>query len=119
MERLCEALDPLLGPHISVEAHGSAWISVQLDQGSGGSMLFRAAPWFPSLTVRRHLLQTARNVAERVHGSVSDEDWADLAGIGPTSPSVAVARDIVTIRFFGSNGEPLPAVEVSLVDQRR
>ncbi len=50
MERLCEALDPLFGPRISVEAHGSAWVVVQLDQGYRGSTGFRAAPWFPGLT---------------------------------------------------------------------
>jgi hypothetical protein len=47
MRRLCEVLEPLLGPRISVAVHGSAWVVVQLDQGYGGSTGFRAAPWFP------------------------------------------------------------------------
>jgi uncharacterized protein (UPF0218 family) len=68
-------------------------------------------------TVRRHLVQTARNAAEGVHGLVS-EDWGAVAGIGPTSPSVAAVGDVVTIRYLGTTGEPLSAIELPLVGLR-
>ncbi len=121
MERLCEALGPLLGPRISVEAHGGRCVVVQLhlDQGSGGSGMAYVAPWFPSLTVRRDLIRTAGSVAYAVHGDLLDwaNDGAVSAGIGPTSPSVAAVGDVVTIRFFGTTGEPLPALEIPLLGQ--
>jgi hypothetical protein len=113
MERLCEALGSLLGPRISVEAHGGKGVLVQLDQGTGGSTMARAAPWLPSLTLRKDLIRTADNVAHVVHSAVFEE-WSHQAGIGPTSPSVAAVEDVVTIRFFGTTGDPLPAVEVPL-----
>lgn len=116
MERLCEALGSLLQPRISVDARGGKGVLVQLDQGSGGSMMAHVAPWLPSLTMRRDLIRTAGNVAHVVHSAVS-EKWGHQAGIGPTSPSVAAVGDVVTIRFFGTTGEPLPAVELPLVGQ--
>ncbi len=64
----------------------------------------------------RDLIRTAENVAHVVRGAVSEE-WSDMAGIGPTSPSVAAVGDAVTIRFFGTTGEPLPAVEIPLPGQ--
>ena len=106
-----------MGPRISVEAWGDTWLTVELDHGSSGSAGFRVAPWLPSLTVRRHLVQTARNAAEGVHGLVS-EDWGAIAGIGTASPSVAAVGDVVTIRYLGSTGEPLPAIELPLVGLR-
>ncbi len=117
LERFCNALQPLLGPRISVEAWGGTWLVVALDHGSGGSTAFRVAPCLPSLTVRRHLLQTARNAAEGVVGLVA-EDLGGIAGIGPTSPSVAAVGDVVTIRYLGTTGEPLPAIELPLVGLR-
>ena len=117
MERLCEALEPLLGPRISLSAHGGKGVVVQLDGGSGGFMAARAAPWLPGLTERRDLIRTADNVAHVVHSAVS-EQWGHETGIGPTSPSVAAAGDVVTIRFFGTTGEPLPVVELPLFGQQ-
>jgi hypothetical protein len=73
MERLCEALGSLLGPRVSVDAHGGRGVSVQLDQGAGGSMMAHVAPWLPSLTMRRDLIRTADNVAHVVHSAVSEE----------------------------------------------
>ncbi len=113
LERVCAALQPLLGPRLSVEAVGGKGVVVQLDQGSGGTLAARAAPWLPGLTVRRDLVRTAGNVARVLHGAVP-EKWRDIAGIGPRSPSVDAVADVVAIRFFGSRGEPLLAVEVSL-----
>ncbi len=72
---------------------------------------FALRPGSPALTVRRHLVRTALNVVEGVHNSVSEE-WSDIAGVGPNKPSVAAVGDAVTIRFFGTSGEPLPAVQV-------
>lgn len=117
MERLCEALEPLLGPRMSVSAHGGKGVVVQFDGDGGGFVVARAAPWFPGLTERRDLIRTAGNVAHLVHGAVP-EAWRDVTGIGPTGPSVTAAGDVLTIRFFAPDGEPLPVVKVALDGQR-
>ena len=97
-------------------AHGGGGVAIALDGGNGGILASRVAPWLPSLSERRDLIRTADNVAHLVHGAVT-EQWSGVAGIGPARPTVAAVGDVLTIRFFAPDGEPLPVVEVSLDGQ--
>lgn len=117
MERLIEALGPLLGARISVAAHGGLSVAVELDGGSGGSLVGRAAPWLPSLSERKDLTRTADNIAHLVHDALT-EQWIGVVAVGPASPTVAAVGDVLSIRFFGPDDEPLPVVEVALDGQR-
>ena len=117
MERLSDALSPLLGPRISLATHGGVGVAVELDGGIGGSVMSRAAPWLPSLSERKDLVRTASNIAHLVYVAVS-ERWSGVAGIGPASPTVAVVGDVLTIRFLATDGHPLPVVEVTMNGQR-
>jgi hypothetical protein len=114
MARLCEALGPVVGPRITLEAHGGRGIAVLLDGGRGGTFATRAAPWFPSPTPRRDLIRTARGVAEAVHHALSEEWMMATTSIGPSRPSVTARETLVAIHFFGVNGEPLRVIEISL-----
>ena len=118
MAGLCEALRPIVGPRVTLEAHGGRGIVVLVDvdveERTGGAYMTRAAPWLPGPTSRTDLIRTARGVAEAVHQALSDE-WAGTTSIGPSRPTVTPRGGAVAIRFFGVNGEPLPVVEVPLI----
>ncbi len=111
--RLCEALGPVVGPRIALEAHGGRGILV-VDLSRGATYMTRAAPWVPGPTSRTDLIRTARGVVDAVHDALSSE-WLDTASIGPSRPTVTPRGGAVAIRFFGLNGEPLPAVQVPLI----
>lgn len=116
MARLCEALGRVVGPRVTLEAHGGRGIVVLVDvdgEGRGGAYMTRAAPWLPGPTSRTDLIRTARGVAEAVHDALSDE-WAGTTSIGPSCPTVTPRGGAVAILYFGVNGEPLPVVEVPL-----
>lgn len=114
MARLCEALGRVVGPRITLEAHGGRGIAVLLDEGRGGTYMTRAAPWLPGPTSRRDLIRTARGFAEAVHSALADEWAAGTTSIGPSCPTVTPRGGAVAVHYFGVNGEPLPVVEVPL-----
>ncbi len=119
MERLCEALGPVVGPRITLETHGGRGIVVLVDVDDegrgGGAYMTRAATWVPAPTTRTDLIRTARGVAEAVHSALSEEWLRAATSIGPSRPRVDARGGNVAVRFFGAHGEPLPVVEVPVV----
>jgi hypothetical protein len=113
IERLSEALVPLVGPRLSLEANGGKGVTVLLDGGKGGAAFTRAAPWLPGLTVSRDLTGTARGVAFAVHAAVT-EFPPGTTSIGPQRATVTRSGGSIRLQFFGLGGEPLPVVEVPL-----
>ena len=110
--RLCEALAPVVGPSITLEAHSGRGIAV-VDVSRGRTYVTRAAPWLPGLTSHSDLVRTARGVADAVHEALSEE-WLDTASIGASRPTVTRRGGAVAIRFFGPDSESLPVVEIPL-----
>ncbi len=114
MERLFIALAPVIGPRVSLEAHGGKGVSVLVDGGRSGTMFTRAAPWLPRLTAATDLTETARGVADAVMWVATTDFPPDTTHVGPQWPTVTRANKRVRVQFFGVTGEPLPVVEVPL-----
>ena len=113
MSALCDALGPIVGPRLSLEALGGRGVAMSLDGGAGGTAVTRAAPWLPAVSLARDLRRTAQGVAAAVHW-MAMELGPGLTRLGPSTPQITSDRDRVRVQFFGLDGEPLPIVEVPL-----
>ncbi len=83
--------------------------------GYGGSSGIGAAPWFPRSDRAEAPCTDSAERVEGVHNSVSEE-WSDIAGVGPTSPSVAA---VGTLSRSASSGRPASRYPLSRFGEQR